>query len=179
MKRLLSLFILVVFLFNTGGYYMMYWGLRYQATLELREQLDTGAYADSQTLTIALPLTLPYAVDRNYERVDGEFEYRGEFYKLVKQQLKHDTLFIVCIKDIREKHLVGEMINFTRLANDLPATSKALKIFGNLLKDYAGSHSLALTEHTSGWVATYIYPALSFYPFTRYNSIASPPPWKA
>src|SRR4051812_11603943 len=92
LKRLFSLLILFVFLFNMGGYYLMYWGLSYQATQDLRDQLDAGEYLENQAITIALPITIPYATDRDYERVDGEFEYKGEFYKLVKQQLKNDTL---------------------------------------------------------------------------------------
>ena len=36
-----------------------------------------------------------------YERVNGEFEHNGEFFKLVKQKLENDTLNIVCIKDHR------------------------------------------------------------------------------
>ncbi|MBK5278040.1 MAG: hypothetical protein JJE09_04160 [Bacteroidia bacterium] len=151
MKRLLSLLFLFVFLFNVGGYYIMYWGLRYQANKELRQNLDAGIYAESQLITLKLPITLPYQIDRNYERVDGEFEYKGEFYKLVKQQIKRDTLYIICLKDQRVKQLVGEMNNFTRLANDLPVSSKTYKLFGTLFKDYNSASHLELSTRQFGW----------------------------
>lgn len=158
---------------------MMYRGLSHHANKELRQQLDAGVYGTNQTFTIKLPLTLPYQVDRSYERVDGEFEYKGEFYKLVKQQLKNDTLYIVCLKDNHEKQLVGEMIDFIKLANDLPSTSKTVKLFGSIFKDYTSGNKLELTQLHFGWSTTFSFETKSFDALTRYASIIAPPPRKA
>ena len=140
----------------------MYWGLRYQAGVELRKQLDADAYADHQTMTITLPMSLPYPVESNFERVDGEFEYKGEFYKLVKQQLRNDTLYVVCVKDHREKQLVGEMVHFTKLANDLPVSSQSLKLFGRLLKDYTSGYDFELMNYQTGWMIRLSFEEKSF-----------------
>jgi len=158
-----------------GGYYVMYWGLSQHAAKDLRQQLDKGSYSENQTITIALPITLPYAIDRNYERIDGEFEYKGEFYKLVKQQLKHDTLFVVCIKDSREKHLVNEMINYAKIANDLPSQS-SLKLFNSLLKDYSMSKEFKLITTQSEWLANFTFASMSSSPLFRDHPVNSPPP---
>ena len=176
MKRLLSILFLFVFLFNMGGCYIMYWGLRYQANKELQQKLDEGVYGENQTMTLTLPMALPYQIDRNFERVDGEFEYKGEFYKLVKQQLRRDTLYVVCVKDQREKELVSEMIEFTKLANDLPASSQTLKLFGSLCKDYTSNTSLELISHQVGWTAQVDFTTGSFQLISHTMPINSPPP---
>ena len=153
----------------------MYWGLNYQATQNLRKQLDEGVYSDNQAITIAFPITIPYATDRDYERVDGEFEYKREYYKLVKQQLKNDTLFVVCIKDTHQKHLVGEMINFTKLTHDLPS-SQTIKLFGNLLKDYTNSHCLSLIKQNQGWLTHFTFTTETSNLLSREPVINIPPP---
>jgi len=68
---------------------------------------------------------LPYPIQQNgFERVDGEFEYKGEYYNLVKQRLENDTLFMVCIRNHQEKRLISTMTEYANMANDLPVGAK-------------------------------------------------------
>jgi len=177
MKRVFALLFLFVFFFNVGGYYIMYWGLRQQANAELRDQLDAGLYTENQTVTIKVPVALPYQTDRDYERVDGSFEYKGDFYKLVKQKTQSDTLYVICIRDQQEKHLVGEMINYTKLFNDFPSTSQTLKLFGNLLKDYTSSAAFELLIGSAGHITEMKFTDNSFQIVSFFISVTSPPPW--
>src|SRR5260221_2362496 len=129
----------------------MFWGLRYQANKELQQRLDEFDYTESQAVTIKIPLTLPYQLNREgFERLAGEFEYHGEFYKLVKEKLENDTLSIVCIKDHKEKQLVSTMIDFAKLSSDLPATSSMMKLLGNFLKEYDTAQG-SLTIRSNSW----------------------------
>ncbi len=36
---------------------------------------------------------------QHYETINGQFEKGGIVYRMVKQRLYHDTLYIVCVKD--------------------------------------------------------------------------------
>jgi len=176
LKKLVSILLLSVFLFNLGGYYAMFWGLRYQANKELQQRLDEFDYTESQAVTIKIPLTLPYQLNREgFERLAGEFEYHGEFYKLVKQKLDNDTLSIVCIKDHKEKQLVSTMIDFAKLSNDLPATSTMLKLFGNFLKEYNSVYRSEISC-TDGWKADLLFSDPSFTISSATIPVLSPPP---
>src|SRR4051812_47548891 len=109
----------------------MFWALRYHANEELQKHLDTNDYAAGESVVIKIPMTLPYqATSAAFERVNGEFEHKGEFYQLVKQKLENDTLSIVCIKDYKEKQIVTTMTDFTKQSNDIP-TSAAVKVLGS------------------------------------------------
>jgi hypothetical protein len=45
-----------------------------------------------ETILLKIPVAVPYQIDsEGYERVDGEFEHQGEFYRLVKQKYQNDT----------------------------------------------------------------------------------------
>jgi hypothetical protein len=116
----------------------VYLGLRFNANSELIQRLDSGAYSTDETITIKIPFSIPYWSNSNEaERINGEFVHNGEFYKLVKQQLKNDTLYIVCIRDHYEKRNFNFMAGFANLSTDVPISAKqTFKIFGNPLKDF-------------------------------------------
>ena len=153
LKKIFSILLLAIFLFNVGGYYAIFWGLRYQAKQELVSRLDSDNYANDETILIRIPITLPYPMPVGYERVNGEFEHNGEFFKLVKQKLENDTLNIVCIKDHKERQLFGAFKDFIKLSNDLPTTDSqhAVILLSKLLKDYEPLLDLKVIS-CEGWV---------------------------
>jgi hypothetical protein len=153
-------------------------GLRYHAKTEISQRLDAELYSESEMITFKVPLVVPYGVDsKDYERIHGEFEHNGEFYKLVKQKLLNDTLYVVCLNNQTEKKLVTDMTNFIKLSTDLPTSSKDhSKVLTNLLKDYVSQSSIELVSQ-KGWSLNRAY-------FTQPSdrlletdfSILSPPP---
>jgi hypothetical protein len=115
-------------------------------------RLDAEIYTADETVTFRIPLTVPYYTDnKDYERVNGEFEHHGEFFKLVKQKLERDTLYIVCINDHKEKKIFNAMTDFVKLSNEMPASSKqTLKLLGTFNKDFFPASSLS-PEAPDGW----------------------------
>lgn len=140
-------------------------------------RLDSRDYSDDETITLKIPFALPYWMDsKAYERVDGEFQHQGEFYKLVKQKLEKDTLYVVCIKDVNEKKLFLVMADYIKLSNDLPSSSgQTLKLLGSLMKDFV--KSIETEIHTSqGWSQEYPFAEPFFNLLTLAFPVSSPPP---
>ena len=138
MKRLTAIFFLLIFLFNTGGYYLAFWAIKQHAKENLLERLNASQYSKEESVVFTIPFSLPYPVsDGSYERVHGDFEYAGEYYKLVKQKLVNDTLFIVCVKDKETKHIEETLSDYARSANNLPIGAKqAFNFLSKLFKDF-------------------------------------------
>lgn len=179
MKKLVASLFLFVFLFNVGGYYIVFWGLHHQAHKALLERLDNDQYSAEETITIKIPLTLPYPIYKNgFQRVNGDFKYNGEFYKLVKQNLAGDTLHVVCIKDEKAKTLENAWVDYAKLSNDIPASEKQpLNILSKLLKDFTANKLLQIV-HASGWSQLTAFNQPSFEPVERTSEIPGPPPKK-
>lgn len=178
MRKTLAITLLAVFLFQLVGYYFVYLGLTAQANKQLISRLDAHDYKADETITLKIPFTLPYWMDADqFERVDGDFEYQGQFYKLVKQKLSRDTLYVVCIKNQDKKQLSDALNDFIKLSHELPAKSKqALKLWGSIVKDYLPLESTQITqsdrwslvtEFTREYMLAFKSPA---------TSIISPPP---
>jgi hypothetical protein len=125
---------------------------------------------------IKVPFSLPYPVSEDFQFVKGKFEHQGEYYKLIKQKLKGDTLYALCIKDNNEKHLNNKMIEYGSLSNDLPTQSKqSQNLLSKLLKEYEPFHQLVFTTE-EGWVASLTFSHLSFHILEIEQLIQSPPP---
>ena len=134
---------MVIFLFNIGGYNVVFWALKSRAKKDLLHRLDADAYSTADVVVLTLPVSLPYSIHNPvYERAVGEVEYRGEFYHLVKQKVENDTLFMVCVKDAEQKRIQEKLNEYTNLSNNLPTDAqKAIDHLGKLFKDYTASFS--------------------------------------
>lgn len=148
MKKVLSLGLLLVFLFNVGGYYIVFWGLRLQSDHNLSTRLDANQYDEAETIELKIPVSLPYPIyEQDFQRVDGGFEHDGEHLKMIKHKYKNDTLYIVCIRDVETGKLVETMNSYLELTQGLDGTSsdqKALNYLSKLLKDFYSHYGIIL-----------------------------------
>jgi hypothetical protein len=177
-KRVFSIFMLLIFLFNGIGYYGLVYLTRKHLQADMLLKLDAGNYADSQTLTLKIPLSLPYTLNANadYERTNGNFQYQGEFYKLVKQKLSNDTLYIVCIRDGEEKRLNTVVTDFIKITHALPASSKALKLLHFFIKDFEPGSSTVLEVSSRLIVSTAFQAGRHYVVLKAAYTISTPPP---
>jgi hypothetical protein len=91
---------------NTMGYYAIFLGLQYKNSVAMTARFDSDQYDESLSVTLKIPMSIPYlSDDAEFKRVDGVFQYKGEFYRLIKQQYAREMLTVVCIKDTEKKRI--------------------------------------------------------------------------
>lgn len=148
MKKVLSVALLVVFLFNVGGYYLVFWALRAHTDRQINYRLDSNQYHEDETIEIKIRVAFPYPLQaQDFQRVDGRFEHGGEFFRLVKQKLQNDTLYIVCIRDHQTRQLVNTMHNYIELTQAVPLTGqKTWNLVSKLIKDFYSGPGLSLLQ---------------------------------
>ena len=142
----------------------------------MQQKFDSDNYNEANTVTLKIPLTLPYPVYTNgFERVNGEFEYEGEYFKLVKHKLEGDTLHIVCYKDTQSKRISTALQDFSKLSNDTTSPKSPLHSSGKLISDYDVT---ILGEITSGFAWMTSLPlTFHFFPLLDQTTpVFSPPP---
>lgn len=153
MKRVVTIGLLFVFLLNTLGYYGILWGWKWKYSRDLNNQLSEES-AELTTQTFKIPLSVPYGVDsRDYERVEGEFQYEGETFRLVKQRLYRDTLELVVLKDVKSHQINQALADYVKTFTDKPEHSKqSVKVTTDFSKDFI-STTIATTCVQAGWEA--------------------------
>jgi hypothetical protein len=158
-KRLLASLLLLLFVLNVFGYYGVFVGARLHEAQKIRSSFDIGNYQQGSEITFRVPLTLPYAVDRNeYQRVDGEFHYHGDVYRLVKQKLTRDTLHIVCVRDNQSKKIDKALKDYVKTFTDSPVSEKNhSKSARSISNDYF-SITISLEKRQEGWELSFQWP---------------------
>jgi len=163
MKRLGAYLLLVIFVLNVFGYYGLFVGARFYFEREIKASLDVDDYEDSSEFTFKVPLTLPYASDMSeYKRVDGEFNYHGEVYRLVKQKFVQDVLFIVCVRDAQSKKIDRALEDYVKTFADNPSSEKnhSKSAAPAIIKDYF-STVIAIEKKQLGWEHSLLWPEVS------------------
>lgn len=168
---------LFVFLFNVGGYYVAYMAVKHHSENKFISHLNDELYNEDELIELAIPVSLPYPVEeKDYERVNGKFGYKGLQYQLVKQKFKDNTLYVLCIPDIEQTRMSKSVHEYANMVNDVPASSgKTMNILAKLIKDFESINSNQL-ENFSGWESKVLFRPAVFQIISRTTGIASPPP---
>ncbi|HEV8513482.1 MAG TPA: hypothetical protein VGQ59_09400 [Cyclobacteriaceae bacterium] len=178
MKRAATLSILILFLLNAVGLYGILLGLQFKFASEANLALDEDNYSTSEAITFRIPMTLPYSVeDQDFHRVSGEFENQGEVYRLVKQKLSKDTLYIVCVKDTKSQKINHVLADYVKTFTDRPFNAKqqGTKLNYSIIKDYLNS-GISIESDTSGWKECVPFNELAIHSFSFYSSKIKYPP---
>ena len=176
MKGSIAILLIFLLLFNALGFYGLFVGLRYKTASDLVARLDKQQYLDEETVTLKIPMAIPYHLDSDYERVDGEIEHGGEFYRLVKQKLQKDTLYIVCIKDYDSKRIKQALADYVKTFTDKPVDSNSAgKFLTNFIKDFLPT-SLEIRPASAGWNYSVALADISDSFDSRSLAVFSPPP---
>lgn len=144
----------------------------------MHSDLDSEMYAGSEALTLRIPLSLPYASNHdNYERVNGVFEYEGAMYRLVKQKLYNDTLYVICSRDNVGQHINHAIQELASSMNGQPAGNKTSsgKVWANFIKDFETSKMLDIHPSLAALRIVNFYHHTSTYSHSYSHSIDHPP----
>jgi hypothetical protein len=177
LKKSLAIVFVILILFNVMGYYVIFLGLQYTNDTRVMRQLDEEKYDESETFTVKIPLAIPYATDsRGFERIDGKFEHNGQFYRMIKQRLSRDTIYVVCLVDSGTKRIDSALGSYVKTFTDQAGDSQSgLKTFPTFFKDYF-TRTISVKSISAGWEMDVLNcTSLAFFISSFYPSIIHPP----
>ncbi|PWT75619.1 MAG: hypothetical protein C5B59_08340 [Bacteroidetes bacterium] len=126
LKKLASILLLGILLFNWFGYQILTSYLERRAIQQLDNLVDRNFFEESQLISIKVPAErLGYFVNSlQFERVTGKIEIGGIQYNLVKRRLFNDSLEFVCIPNIKSTALKSARNEICKWVNDLSGQNK-------------------------------------------------------
>jgi hypothetical protein len=121
MKRIASVLLLALILFNWFGYRLVITFMEERANARLESQLDENNYDESQLVSLKIPVKYIsyFSGSTTYERVDGQILFNGIQYKYVKRRIFNDSLEVLCIPNHMAMNLKATQNEFFRFSNDL------------------------------------------------------------
>jgi hypothetical protein len=146
LKKIASILLLAMLLFNWCGYRWVINYMQQQADATLEARLDNNDYDESQLIEIKVPINLPYQISQTaFERYDGEIEVDGIHYKYVKRKIANGELVLKCIPNQDRQRLQSAGADFFKLVNDLAQDQSSKKSNNNVIKSALGDYEEQLT----------------------------------
>lgn len=122
-RKISAIILLLVLLFNTGGYRLLLSYFQHQSDKALESYFDSNAYDEKDLITIKVPLHMPYQTNgSDFERVDGKVELDGKIYKYVKRKIYDGELILLCLPDKQSEKLETAKNEFFKIATDVSNT---------------------------------------------------------
>jgi hypothetical protein len=120
-----AILLLLIHVFNVGGYRFVFDKLEKDASVQLIDKLDNEEYSDDQLIEMKVPLPMPYQTNwASFERYNGEIQIEGVHYNYVKRKVWNDTLILLCIPNHDKMSLNSAKEQFFSLVNDLDQKGK-------------------------------------------------------
>ena len=131
MKKLITIMLLAVHLFNIGGPLAIYEYLVYQSDELFNTQISKNNYALDDLVEVKLPVNIPTAPgSAEYAYVSGRVEFQHNCYNYVKLKMTRDTLFLMCVPNYKTTRLITMNIIDARKIGDVPVNKKERVPFG-------------------------------------------------
>jgi hypothetical protein len=133
LKKLFSILLLALLLFNWFGYQLLISFIESNANVHLEAQFDENNYDESQLVSIKIPVTylVYYNNSKSFERIDGQIEIGGITYKYVKRRIYNDSLEMLCMPNHSSMKLQSAKNEFFKFVNDLQQEKKNLPHSGS------------------------------------------------
>lgn len=125
MKKLFTIVLIGLYLFNISGYFLFYKYYIHQSDQQLINQIDDCQYEDSELIEVKIPLHLPYMTSwATYERADGELQHKGAYYNYVKRKISNDTLYLLYVPNVKKTNLFQDLTEYSKKVNGIPGNEK-------------------------------------------------------
>jgi len=183
-KKLATILLLALLVFNFVGYRLFFSALQQKANSVIVAKIDNQAYNDADLITLTVPLSMPYLQDsKDFESKDGEITLNGKVYHYVKQKISQGNLVLMCLPDDQKTHLQNAKDNFFRLANELQNNTDSKKSGGNApvvkltISDYEELQIAALDLYSTPISKS--FPTFAFYALLKGEGIMPEQPPEA
>ena len=145
---------------------------------KLTKNIKSGVISDTEMLVFKVPIDFYHQTNRKgFEDIQGEFQYEGKFYEMVKQKLESDTLYVYCVDNKAKQSVVSDVSEHTKvhLNNTKAHSDKKQKTPTNLIKEYL---TLKFTSFSFNSFTEKEEPVFHFQVNTKpvFTDIISPPP---
>jgi len=160
LRKSAAVILLLILLFNIIGYRVWFYYAEQKADMAMESRLDKDQYDVNDLISITVPLDNPYQLEqRNFQRIDGEFNFQGKNFKYVKRKVSDGNLILLCIPDARKMVLKKAKAEYGNAANDLNGNSKGSSRSGTQ-KSFSGNDYTSETFQLSTSILPFFHTSI-------------------
>jgi hypothetical protein len=116
---------LVVLMFNIGGYMLLFQYFIKHSDAYANEQIAKGLYKPDELVEIKIPVNLPHIKEQaDFQGIAGQVKLKDNDYNYVAMKMTRDTMFLMCIPNYEKTRLMSENIIVAKNISDSPLAKK-------------------------------------------------------
>jgi hypothetical protein len=174
MRKVASILIVSLLLFNSMGYYIAFKASQYTLRKEIKKKIK-NSFSDNDLIQIAVS-------DNDQEKKaemewtdEHEFRYHGHMFDVIRYRTSNDTTYYSCINDVKEEALFANLDNMVKQQSEkgTPYSSKVIKLINSIIR-VAIPENVHLTEYNGNEVT--ILEAIEFSQSSYSGDVPAPPP---
>ncbi len=172
MKKILPLFLLCIFLFNTVGYYIVFKVAQVEARKEIKSKIEQGLSLDELT---EIKIDNQNLKNIQWIKKDKEFYHNNELFDIVKIHSNSTSTTFYCITDEKEHELFSNLDEHitTFISGEKKNDSHSKKLAEHVVKIYF-NHTFSFQFQDSISKCTFATFQLNY--LSESPKTCSPPP---
>jgi hypothetical protein len=125
LKRLISLVLLFIFLFNMGGHLLLLQYFIYRSDNAINQRISHNRYKTTELVQMKIPVHMPAVVNwEDYEPISGQMMVNNYCYNYVELKITRDTMFLLCLPNHEKTRLENSNEICAQHTDDDPAGKK-------------------------------------------------------
>lgn len=176
LKRAVPILLIIVLLYNTIGYMVVFKGLQYTVKKEIKRRIKRSV-PESELFLIKITENdiNNHKNGFRFIKAGKEFTLNGKMYDIVYKNIINDTIYYKCINDFQEEKLfacLDQQIKLT-LENSKPVRQKSSHLLINIIKDALVSEKITFKSFVLNKIS-FVEPSESDY--LTFHLVLTPPP---
>lgn len=141
MKRLATIGILGILLFNIVGYQVLSRWLQHRADVQAQARIDEGLYAQEALIEMSVEMDIPYATNwGNWEHFEGDVVIDGIHYRYVERKLENGRMYVRCLPNTQKQTILNARDAFFKLAYEANQANHSKKTTSVFVSNYIGDY---------------------------------------
>jgi hypothetical protein len=158
LKKLLAIAMLMLLIFNMGGYQLLFQYFIYQSDNFITEQINNNRYKSTDLIEVKIPVHLTISDWDAFQPIGGQLKVKDKVYNYAELRLTRDTMYLMCIPNHEKARIINAKNVYAKQVNDIPVNKKSnLPLLKKNISENYYTHTdnkfgiLTPTERTKNW----------------------------
>jgi len=116
---------LVLFLFNLGGYQLLFQYFIYESDVSITQQINNNNYKSTDLVEVKIPVHLNnFQSWDEFKPVSGQLKVKDNCYNYAALKMTRDTIYLMVIPNHDKAHIINAKNTYAKQINGVPLNKK-------------------------------------------------------
>lgn len=125
MKKFFAIAMLVLLLFNLGGYTLLFQYFIYRSDASIIENINQNHYHSKDLVEVKIPVHLVIDDWKDFALLSGTIHLKDNSYNYAELKMTKDTMYLLCIPNTAKSRLIKANNIYAKQVSDIPLNKES------------------------------------------------------